>query len=187
MKTKHHRPADYIPWDELKNLISELIKSEKKRLALYIAIGSHLGLRHSDIVRLKYSDIKGDELIIDEKKTKKERILTINPELKQIINQCIPEEAIDDRLIFANGNKALTPQGLNQQFKKLREKYKINCEHMSLHSCRKSFGRRYWDVNGKSDVSLLMLSECFNHSSVSITKRYLGIRAEELRNVYLSI
>lgn len=35
-----------------------------------------------------------------------------------------------------------------------------------------------------SELVLVKLMELFNHSSVSIAKRYLGLRQEELLNTY---
>ena len=35
-----------------------------------------------------------------------------------------------------------------------------------------------------SELALVKLMELFNHSSVTITKRYLGLRQEELLNTY---
>ena len=57
----------------------------------------------------------------------------------------------------------------------------------STHSFRKSFGRRIWSNNSDSEKSLVLLSQIFNHSSIAITRRYLGIREEEVKNVYLSL
>lgn len=34
------------------------------------------------------------------------------------------------------------------------------------------------------EMALIMLSELFNHSNISITKRYLGLRREELLRCY---
>jgi integrase len=57
----------------------------------------------------------------------------------------------------------------------------------STHSLRKTFGRQVWTNNGESDKALLYLSELFNHSSPAITRRYLGIRQEELDDIYMSL
>ena len=38
--------------------------------------------------------------------------------------------------------------------------------------------------NDNSELALIKLMELFNHSSVAITKRYLGLRQEELLNTY---
>ena len=35
-----------------------------------------------------------------------------------------------------------------------------------------------------AELALVKLMELFNHSSVAITKRYLGLRQEELLNTY---
>jgi len=58
---------------------------------------------------------------------------------------------------------------------------------VSSHSLRKSFGRRVWENDGESERSLIYLSEIFNHSSIQMTRIYLGIRQEELNEVYLSL
>ena len=56
--------------------------------------------------------------------------------------------------------------------------------NISTHSMRKSFGRRVYESCGESEKALNYLSELFNHSSISITRKYLGIRQEELNNIY---
>ena len=50
---------------------------------------------------------------------------------------------------------------------------------------RKTFGRKVFestDVN--ANMALMRLSELFNHSNVSVTKIYLGIREKELFETY---
>jgi integrase len=68
--------------------------------------------------------------------------------------------------------------------KEWKDKYNIQVGNFSSHSFRKSFGREYWDKNNCSDKALTLLSEIYNHSDVSITRRYLGIRDEEVSEVY---
>ena len=61
----------------------------------------------------------------------------------------------------------------------------MRVEHLSTHSMRKTFGYRVYSTSGdNAEVALVKLMELFNHSSVAITKRYLGIRAEELQECY---
>ena len=38
------------------------------------------------------------------------------------------------------------------------------------------------ETNG--EMALVMLSELFNHSNIAITKRYLGLRKEEILHCY---
>ena len=58
---------------------------------------------------------------------------------------------------------------------------------VSSHSLRKSFGRRVWSNDNESERSLIYLSELFNHSSSLTTRIYLGIRQEELNDIYLNL
>ena len=47
--------------------------------------------------------------------------------------------------------------------------------------------RRIWELNNYSERSLVLLSELFNHSNIQITKKYLGIKEQELFDVYDSL
>ena len=58
---------------------------------------------------------------------------------------------------------------------------------ISSHSLRKTFGRRIYENHNRSEEALIYLSELFNHSSSSTTRTYLGIKKEELNNIYLSL
>jgi len=42
-------------------------------------------------------------------------------------------------------------------------------------------------MNGKSEDSLIVLSEMFCHSNMAITRRYLGIRQQQIDNIYMSL
>ncbi|PXY45240.1 hypothetical protein DMB68_11150 [Flavobacterium hydrophilum] len=79
-------------------------------------------------------------------------------------------------------NTVYSPQHVNRLLKKYFKKGKI-----STHSLRKSFGRRVWENYNQSVRSLIYLSELFQHSSIIITRIYLGIRQEELDNIYVNL
>ena len=51
---------------------------------------------------------------------------------------------------------------------------------ISSHGLRKTFGRHVYNVAGQSEDALIKLSEMFNHSSIKVTRTYLGIRQKEL-------
>ncbi|WP_270311118.1 tyrosine-type recombinase/integrase, partial [Bacteroides xylanisolvens] len=69
-----------------------------------------------------------------------------------------------------------TVQRINVMLKEIKKKYRLQIGNFSCHSLRKTFGRQVYNI--------VKLMELFNHSSVSITKRYLGLRQEELLNTY---
>ena len=60
----------------------------------------------------------------------------------------------------------------------LRFKFRVSC-----HSLRKSFGYRAF----KSGVPLAVIMTIYNHSSIAVTMRYLGITQDEINKVYLNI
>jgi integrase len=70
--------------------------------------------------------------------------------------------------------------------RKLKNVFKKDTRTLNISSLslRKSFGRRVYENNGESEKALTYLSELFNHSSQSITRQYLGIRQEELNDIY---
>ena len=58
-------------------------------------------------------------------------------------------------------------------------------QHFSTHSFRKTFGRQVVEMAGdNSEMAVIKLAEIFNHSSTAITRKYLGLRQQELREVY---
>lgn len=68
-------------------------------------------------------------------------------------------------------------------------KYRLAAvKHFSTHSFRKTLGRKVVEMAGEnSEMALIKLAEIFNHSNTAITRRYLGLRQQELREVYDSL
>ena len=76
-------------------------------------------------------------------------------------------------------------QRINVMLKEAKKKYRLHVGNFSCHSLRKTFGRQVYNMNNEnSELALVKLMELFNHSSVSITKRYLGLRQEEILETY---
>ena len=78
-----------------------------------------------------------------------------------------------------------TPQRINVKLKLIKVRYGLKMGNISTHSLKKTFGRKVFEGAGEqAEVALVRLMELFNHSSVAITKRYLGIRQQELMATY---
>lgn len=185
--------ADYLEWDSMLLLLQKLEKDQEYKFQLLIGVGSYTGLRISDLLRLKWIDVINKEsLELVEGKTKKLRKIQINPALTEIITRLHFKMEIkdDQELLFLNRfkSKAINIQYVNRKLKEISKKYlNGNKTNYSSHSFRKTLGRRIWTVNDFSEKSLLLLSELFGHSSIKITKIYLGIRQEEIGDVYLNL
>ena len=179
--------ADYLEGSDVVFLINQLKKDKDYSLMMVAALGSYLGLRYSDMVKLKWVDVLGgDTLVIEEKKTKKVKRISINAELKLLCESAYPGK-ISDYIITNKSGQPLSIQYINRRLKKSRLKYRIKISNFSIHSFRKSFGRRVYENNFRSEHSLILLSDIFAHSSVAITRRYLGLRNEEIADVYLNL
>jgi integrase len=190
MSAKYSRTtADYLTWDQNLNLIRKLFNDGEYRMSLLVAIGSFWGLRISDILKLKWEDILDkNEFIIIENKTCKSREIKINPKLKQHIRECydrISPRSTDNHIFISQKNSVFSVQRINVIFKAVKVKYNLKISNYSTHSMRKTFGREVFTQSGtNAEIALVKLSQLFNHSSVMVTRRYLGISRDELLQTY---
>jgi len=183
----------YMEWNDFISLITRLEKDENYKFCLLVSIGVFTGLRISDLLSLTYSDLLSNETFtLREMKTKKQRSIKVNKDLKEIVSRIFSKSNITNlnQLIFINkyGTKSIDKSYVNVKLKELVKKYRIKIDgNVSTHTFRKTLGRRVMEVNNYSNESLVLLMELFGHSSMSITKRYLGIREQEIHNVYDSL
>jgi len=181
--------ADYLPWNEMLLLVQKLERDKQYVFALMIALGSYTGLRISDLLVLKWQDIMNTkDLLIAEKKTNKTRKIHLHEDVVEMLIRISGAVNFqnEEYLFKSREGRVYSIQYINRKLKKLNIQYKLGI-NFSTHSFRKTFGRRIWNNNDNSEKSLILLGQIFNHSSVAITKRYLGIREQEIKNVYLSL
>ena len=181
--------ADYLVWSDAMNLIRKLAKDGNYKMSLLIALGCFTGLRISDILALTWEQILNtEEFTITEKKTGKRRALRLNPQLHQHIQEChehIQPFKPTSYILVSQKGTVFTIQRINVILKEIKKKYRLKVKNFSCHSLRKTFGRQVYNMNSKnSELALVKLMELFNHSSVAITKRYLGLRREEILETY---
>ena len=181
--------ADYLQWDEAMNLIRKLAKDNNYKMSLFVALSCFTGLRVSDILALRFCQILDvSEFTITEKKTGKKRTLRLNPQLQQHIQECynhIQPLKVQSHILVSQKGTTFTIQAINRMLKQIKTKYKLKAKNFSCHSFRKTFGRQVYNMNGdNAELALVKLMELFNHSSVSITKRYLGLKQEEILQTY---
>ena len=186
--------ASFLEWDTMQLLLQKLERDGQYKFQLLIAIGCYTGLRISDLLKLRCIDVLNRKTLeLVERKTQKNRKIHLNPALIEIISRLYKKMNIsdDNELLFINKTKtkAINVQYVNRMLKTIVAKYNIqmSANSTSSHLFRKTLGRRVWSLNNYSEKSLLLLGELFNHSSIKVTKVYLGIRAEEIGDVYLNL
>ena len=192
MSQKHaYTTADYLPWDSATSLIRKLYRNGDYRMSLFIGCGAFFGLRVSDLLSLTWNQIlTGEEFAIYEQKTGKRRVIRINSGFQAFVQDCFNALGVKDaeECCFLNRYGGLISlQMINRHLKAIKVKYQLRINNFSTHSLRKTWARRVYEnenAQGRGDMALLKLSELMNHSSPAITRRYIGLRQQELGEVY---
>jgi len=184
-----HTTADYLDWAVMLNLIRKLYRDGDYRMSLFIGAGCFFGIRVSDLRKLTWSDLlQDDKFVINEQKTGKRRVVKINADFQKHIQLCFDALKIsnmDEPCFLSRKNMVMTTQRINVRLKDIKKKYNVKIDNFSCHSLRKAFGRKVFESSGENaQMALVKLSELFNHSSVQITKIYLGLREKELLETY---
>ena len=181
--------SDFIEWSEMLNLVRNLFDDKNYKMSLLIACGSFFGLRISDLLTLTWEQILNtDYLELIESKTGKKRIVKINPKLQKHIKNCytaINPTSVNSKCFTSQMGTVYSVQRINVVLKEIKGKHNLKIDNFSTHSLRKTFGREVYTQAGvNSEFALIKLSELFNHSNTSVTRRYLGIKFEEMMQTY---
>jgi integrase len=189
-KKNQRTTCSALDWNDFLFLVDALKRKEQFTTLMIIATGVYLGLRISDIRQLKWKQlIDADQFEIQEKKTGKSRFITLNQGYKDLIQYIRSKSVIsgNDFIACNRRKEPLSIQYINRQLHKTFAENNINAGQGSSHTFRKTFGKRFWLLNNKSESSLILLSKVYNHSSIAVTRQYLGITSTEISEVYLSL
>ena len=179
------------PIRELKDIesIKRLLSNNTRDLLLFI-LGINNGLRCGDLLKIKVQDVKSmkpnETLKIREQKTGKDNILMINKTSYKILKQYLDEMKPDDEdYLFKSrkgGNQSLSVGSVNNMVKSRCRSINLKGNY-ATHSLRKTFG---YIQRTKFGVSWEVLCKRFNHSSPSVTMRYLGIEDKEVNGILMN-
>lgn len=176
----------------MKNLV-EPIKSKKHIEAVenYLAdrslrnrvifvFGINTGLRISDILALNVEDVLNKTKVeIREKKTGKYKSFPLNNKIQRLLKEYLKDKKVGNPLFIGRKKKRLNR---SQVYRFLNEA----CNDVGLtinvgtHTMRKTFGFFFY----KQFNDIALLQKILNHSSPSITLRYIGIAQEEIDTSY---
>ena len=183
-----------MDWTTMIGLTQRLKHDKLYSDYLLITIVCYFGLRVGDLLCITWTDIiDNTEVTVIEQKTKKRRRITINPAVSEAVNLCSNELRLKKEFdlngfIFANrwGGK-ISVSYINRRLKFIFKRYNVSVRNASSHTLRKTFGKRIFDADFKSERSLIYLSEIFSHASTNTTRRYIGITQEQIADLYLSL
>lgn len=156
---------------------------------MILHLGRNLAFRIEDLLQLKVDNFKNGGIYTREFKTNKEQSFELHPSLvKDVENYINRNNLVEGEYLFKSRkgkNKPITRQRAWQIIKSLANEvgvsYIVGC-----HSLRKYFARQYYEQTG----DLIGLSEMLNHSSETVTLRYICWDQEDKltkrKNFYLN-
>lgn len=155
---------------ELLEDIMHYLRQVNRRNYMLFLTGIHTGLRISDILKLRVRDVTGTHISIREKKTRKQKLILITPDLKRELRSYI-EGMQPHEYLFKSRQGSNRPIGRSMAYKILQSvSDEFDLSEIGCHTLRKTFG--YWHYKQYKDVVMLM--NHFNHSTEKVTLRYIG-------------
>jgi site-specific recombinase XerD len=178
---------------KLEGIKRVLLGGNHHRDYLLFVLGINTGLRVSDLLELKWSDVLENSgsfknsITIREEKTGKAKSFPLNDSARKALTTYMEQNQITDhdRFIFASregANKPITRQRAWQIINEAAEAVGIK-EQIGTHTLRKTFGYHARMAGTPIEV----LQKLFNHSAPSVTMRYIGITQDEINDVYLNL
>ena len=175
--------------------IKAFYKETHIRMYALFTIGINLGLRISDLKKIKFEDITDDnEVFLIEKKTGKKRTIIFNKACMEMVK--LLKKEYRSKGIHAKGylfksyyrkyiknqiDAPLSTVSINKFLKVAKKELDITYP-VGTHSMRKTWG--YLVYKREKDVALLM--GMLNHSTPRQTMTYIGMDDERYAGVYRS-
>ena len=174
-------------WDIIQEIKSLLFNEGHYRDWLMFILGLNFALRISDLLKLKVCDVYDvdmfpkNRVILREKKTGKENILTITNGSREVLEQYqkIRRLKYSDDYLFKSrqgGNKPIDRIQAYRIINNIVIRVGLTDINVGTHTLRKTWGyHAYKRFNLSLDDIMLKL----NHQSIQSTKRYIGLSADE--------
>lgn len=190
--------------DDIYRVSSYLLENKRYRDNMLFIVGINLGLRISDLRRLRFADLIDDNMtfktsfLILEKKTsttrkkKKNRYIAINDAVIEAVSIYLENTnnvSLSDYMFKSESNNGKTNNAPMTRQAAYNICQRINDEcHLGIrfgtHTLRKTFGYHQMVMSGNDPRKLLLLQQMFGHSSPNQTLTYIGITSEEIDKAY---
>lgn len=164
--------------EKLNDMKWSLKRHCSERDYILFLLGINTGLRVSDLLNLKISEIKGKKkLNVKEGKTKKARTIHLANIYEELNSYIEMLEGTEWLFPSRKGNKPISRIQAYRQLNKAAEMVDMP-DGIGTHTMRKTFG--YWHYKQFKDVAELQM--ILNHSHPEITLKYIAITDEQIEN-----
>jgi len=191
-KGKYVKP--FTP-DEVALIKAELISRPNRRDYCLFVMAINQGIRSTDLLSLRIKDVEGlnlgEKYTFKEGKTGKLQFVYMNNATHEALHLYLDsmKDYTPDDFLFKSrsGSKAITLP----YFCSLIQKWCVyaqikNPNDYGVRSLRKTFGRVNFDISTDPRI-VTLLKERFNHSSESMTIKYLNITTADMESIFTDI
>ena len=190
---KRQTATEPLQWSTAQTILKLLKTESRHKDRLLFGIGFYTGLRIGDILPLKWEQVSDSkDIVLFEGKSQKPRKITFHRSLQTIFKEtraALP--TLSHLFIFAPdsnpGGNPISTTAANKRINNVFTRYGITTQNPSSHTLRKTFARRVFEASGKNDEALMLLCEILNHEHTAVTRRYIGLTAERIKNIYLNL
>ena len=187
--------------DVFNNHIVNAPDKNKEKIAernkLLFLVGINVGIRASDLRRLKWSFFYDEDMtfkkmyqIFPKKTVSKSVKLFFNNTVKTAMENYVSKYPIikPESYIFTSrkGSDSICESSICRIIKDAAAEAGID-QNIGSHSLRKTWGFWAWRAAEDKNKRLIELMECFNHSSPRITLKYIGLMDDDIEKVYNSV
>ncbi len=170
--------------------MKKVLKSQNLRDYALFVLGINSGLRISDLLSLKITDVVDekrrirDRISLREQKTGKVKDFPLGQTSVKALQEYLRTLEQQEGYLFPSrkGGGPISRQHAWRIISQAAKTVGID-ERIGTHTLRKTFG--YWAF--KSGVDITRIQKLLNHSSPGVTLAYIGITQEELDDVYLNL
>jgi len=176
---------------QVRDLAEYYLEKGQLRNHVLILLGLYTALRISDLLRLTWDDVydfKNDRvrtrIDIVEKKTHKAKSISLNIAVVNALVMFADRSAQKGSVLIENPQtrKAISRIQAYRLIRSASDALRFQCS-ISCHSLRKTFGYHAW----KSGVSPVVIMEIYNHNTLAVTQRYLGVTQDDKDAVYMNL
>lgn len=192
--------------EDIYRISNYLIDNKRFRDNMLFIVGINFGLRVSDLIQLRFSNLINEDLTFKDtfpileiktmntRKTRKNRYITINEAVIEAVTLYLQNSpsSLSDFMFRSesnrgsNKNKPITRKSVDRILKNIAEELDLE-EHVSTHTLRKTFAYHQMLIAKNDPRKLLLLQKIFGHSSIYQTLDYIGITKEEIEEAYMSL
>lgn len=192
--------------EDIDRVSQYLIDNKRYRDNMLFIVGINFGLRISDLLQLRFSQLINDNFsfkttfpVLEKKtrntrKVRRNRYISINNAVMDAVTLYLQHTQckLDDYMFRSESNRGSNqnkPMSRMSADRILKDIAKTLClkNKMATHSLRKTFGYHQMLMSNNDPRKLLLLQKMFGHSSAAQTLDYIGITGEEIEDAYMKL